>query len=994
MRMRPGGAPFVGRSPELHRLERAWQAAATGRPQLVLVAGEAGIGKSRLARELAARVRAGGGGVLLGECLDLREGGLPYGPVRQALRDLRASGDDLAPAGIRSDAADVLAALLPALDHGAADGAALARVRLFESLLALFQRLAEHRPLLLIIDDVHWADHATLDLLTFLARNLSTAPVMELLTFRDDEVRPDAPLLGFLQGHGSGTVSDHLDLARFGEDEVAAQIAELLSDEPAPTLIREIFERSDGNPLFVEELVAHRAGAVPDIPPGLDALLSRRIGGVDPRAQRVLRVASVAGHEVTYEVLRAVVDLDEGEFHAGLRAAIDARLLRVDPTDDHYVFRHALLQEAIRDQLLPSERRALHRTYAETLTRMQGDEPALAGTIAWHWDQAGEPAPALAAYVAAAAVAERSYAYADAERCLERASRLWEEVDDPHALASLDKVELLSRAVDAAVLMEEPERGVPFARAALRELEGSGDTSRIVRMQAQLARTLWYAGAVDDGLTASREALASPQAPSHGAAFAYAKRASQLAVLGRLSEALALSDTAMRMAEATGAWWTRLSASITHASLVGRLESVDTGLALLDDAAAEARRRGIANDLMRSYLYRGRVLRAAARWDDAHACYTDGMAEAPKYGMDRRYVWRFQVLAARVLFLRGRWTDAAALIAQAREHGSRAVLPELALAVGDFDAVDRFLAGERSKWRSDGSGRLQQPEIAVELTVWRGELAAARERCERMRRVLLDQSEEPLPLARLCLAGLRATADLGATTDPRGAAAGELAAGATTLMGHLEQLAREHPVRGDGYGRELDAIRATGAAEHARLARAGDPAPWRAALSACERVALPYPAAYAHLRLGEALAAAGERQQAAAHLRAAGAAAAELGAVPLHRLVAASAREGGVVLDTPPGAAADGAFATWAAHHQLTDREQQVVRLLARGLSNREIAERLFIAEGTASVHVSRILRKLDVRTRAEVIHVVFAAGVLDGTTTTESGGGRSPDAT
>jgi DNA-binding CsgD family transcriptional regulator/tetratricopeptide (TPR) repeat protein len=812
--------------------------------------------------------------------------------------------------------------------------------------------------------------------------------VVELLTVREGEIGPDDPLLGFLQGRGSGTVSDHLELPRLDEDEVAAQIAELVGDEPPPSLIREVFERSDGNPLFVEELVAHPNGEASDIPPGLDVLLNGRLVGIDPRAQHVLRVASVAGHEVSYEVLREVVDLREKELRGGLRAAIDALLLRVDPASDSYAFRHALLQEAIRDQLLPSERTALHRAYAETLTRLHGNEPALTGAIAWHWDQAGEPGRALAAYVEAAATAERSYAYADAERYLGRASQLWDRVDDHSTVAPVDKIDLLSRAVDAAVLMEEPARGVPFARAALRELEAHDDPSRRARMQGQLARALWYAGAVEEGLAAGRAALAMASGPpTPGAAFAHARHASHLAVLGRLSEARDLAAAATHIAAEIGAWWTRLSASITHASLVGRLESIDEGLRMLDEAAQEARQRGIANDIMRSYLYRGRVLRAAARWDDAWRCYTEGMLEAPKYGMDRRYVWRFQVLAARVLFVQGHWSDAAALIAQARERGSRAVLPELAIAIGDFGTAEEFLARERSKWRTDGSGRLQQPELAVELAIWRGAIDDARALYERGLR-LVDESDEPMPLARLCVAGLRAEADARASRDAAASQRGG------RLMQHLRRLSELHPVRDDGYGLELDALRITGAAELARLACSTEPDHWQAAADAWERMAMPYPAAYAHLRLGEAFlerGGEGERQRAAAHLRLADACAARLGAGPLLHAIAAGAQRGGITLRVRASASepvggdlqqaidngATGTFAQWAAHHELTTREQQVLRLVVRGATNREIGDQLYIAESTASVHVSRILRKLGVRTRAQATSQVFTSGVL-----------------
>jgi DNA-binding CsgD family transcriptional regulator len=464
--------------------------------------------------------------------------------------------------------------------------------------------------------------------------------------------------------------------------------------------------------------------------------------------------------------------------------------------------------------------------------------------------------------------------------------------------------------------------------------------------------------------------------PTPGGAFAQAKHASHLAVVGHLAEARELTDAALRMAEATGAWWTQLSAGITHASLVGRLESVDEGLRLFDESAQEARRRGAANDIMRSYLYRGRVLRAAARWDQARECYAEGMVEAPKYGMDRRYVWRFQVLAARVLFFQGYWSDAAALIAQAREHGSRAVLPELAIAIGDFDTADRFLARERSNWRTDGSGRLQQPDLPVELAIWRGALTDARALYERASQ-LIDDSGEPLPLARLCVAGLRAEADIIAASDADGSTASEPQRRGVELMERLRRLSELHPVREDGYGLELHALHATGAAEWSRLLHRADPVPWLAALEAWERIEMPYPAAYAHLRLGEVHLGNGARDQATTHLNIADALAAQLGAGPLRLTVAAAAQRGRVTLQDGADDAAT-TFAQWAVRHGMTAREQQVLRLVVRGCSNREIGEQLYIAESTASVHVSRILRKLNARTRAELTSLVLTSGLLE----------------
>jgi predicted ATPase len=472
----PPPSPFVGRVAESARLAAARDRAADGTPAVVVVGGEAGVGKSRLVGELVAGSRAAGATVLAGGCVELGGEGLPFAPVVAALRML--AGDlgaaelaTVVPGPARSE----LARLLPELGRPPAGGGAgappasgaepppadpaAAQRRLFGALLGVLQRLAARRPTILVVEDLHWADRSTRSLLAYLVGNLRHGRLLLLLTYRSDELHRRHPLRPLLAELARDRRVERLELGPFDREEVAAQLTGILGVIQPAGLADRVHARSGGNPLFVEELAAAYAaggapaggaaalaGAAAAGAGGLREVLLGRIEPLPEPARQGLGVVAAAGGRVGHGLLAEVTGLPAPALAAGLRAAAAARLL-VDAHDGGYEFRHALVKEAVDDALLPGERCRLHARLASALGRagagLPGADPALAAALAWHWYAAHDLARALPAAVGAGLAAERCRAFAEAQHHYERALELWELV--PAGRAGLDRVELLAR---------------------------------------------------------------------------------------------------------------------------------------------------------------------------------------------------------------------------------------------------------------------------------------------------------------------------------------------------------------------------------------------------------------------------------------------------------------------------------------------------------------------------------------------------------------------
>jgi predicted ATPase len=391
---------FIGRVEELRILEAARVRAANAEPAVVLLGGEAGVGKTRLLAELAARCRTDRMRMLTGGCLPVGGDELPYAPIVEALRPLPA---ELGVGTVRELAGPSwpelagpswpeLARLLPALGEprGGPPGEA-AQAGLFEVLLGLLGRLGEQIPLVFVVEDLHWADRSTHNLLAFLVRNLRRERVLVVVSYRSDE--PQTAWLGpYLAELDRGGPVERIELPRFERREVVAQLTAILGAMPAADLVDAVFARSEGNPLFSEELLAAVRAGSGTLPATLHDLLRGRVAGLPEAAHQVLEVAAVAGRRVPHQLLAAVAGLDERGLDRALRAAVAEQLLVTSPGEDAYQFRHALLQEVVYAGLLPGERARLHAALAAAIAAQPGLVGGIATTVARpSWPTTGRP---------------------------------------------------------------------------------------------------------------------------------------------------------------------------------------------------------------------------------------------------------------------------------------------------------------------------------------------------------------------------------------------------------------------------------------------------------------------------------------------------------------------------------------------------------------------------------------------------------------------------
>jgi len=380
---------FAGRQAELALLARAVAAAADGAPGTVVISAEAGGGKSRLVSEFAATLPERTL-VLAGGCVELSAAGLPYAPFTAALRQLvRARGAGQVAALLPGQEAGELAALLP--EFGAPPAGVdpeTARARLFELLLSLIEALAEQQPVVLVVEDLHWADRGTGDLLSFLVRNLRDVPVLLVVTFRSGELYRNDLLRPLLAGLSRMDGVSRLDLGRLSRDQVAAQLAGILGRPPGPALADAVYQRGGGIPLFTEALVNSDGTVSSGLPWSLRDLLLAAVKDLPEETQQVLRIAAVGGERVRHTLLTAVTGRDDATLTAAVRPAVTGNVIVGDA--DGYAFRHQLIREAVLEDLLPGERAQAHAGFAKALEAAPSSLSAGAASSAlakpaWAW---------------------------------------------------------------------------------------------------------------------------------------------------------------------------------------------------------------------------------------------------------------------------------------------------------------------------------------------------------------------------------------------------------------------------------------------------------------------------------------------------------------------------------------------------------------------------------------------------------------------------------
>jgi DNA-binding CsgD family transcriptional regulator/tetratricopeptide (TPR) repeat protein len=967
---------IVGRAEPLVLLDELLTSAEAGHPRLMLLAGEAGVGKTRLASELEARARERGFVVLHGEAVEFGGEEFPYAPLVAALRDLPGAWLADALDDLDEGPREELAALLPRIRIKRSgqyrSSGRLGQGRLCELVLDLLGRLGgEHAPVLAVFEDVHWADRSTRDFLAFLGRNVRGERLAFALTYRTGELPSGDPLRRLLLEMTRRPVVTRLDLAPLTLPEVAQQL-EAIAGHPVSTAVAEgLHARSGGNPFFVEELfAAERLEGGGRVPETVTEAVAARCDRLSPPARRLLVMLAAAGGRARHAVLEAArVDSDPGP---PLREAVDAGLVLAD--DREVSLRHGLMGEVLYGGLVRGERIELHRALARALATTG----APAALLAHQWHRAGAIDAALAASVAAGLDAVRLYAFSEAAGHFARALDLWDSADTRPP--GIDHVELLSHLAQAARFTGEREEAVTFARRALAEVDEAAEPLRAARIYERLGEfASWDDRAALDSYEQALRLL--PPEPTPERARLLAAEGHALMGMRRWEEARDRCQAALAAVAEVGDDVQAAAAGVTLGLVLAFLGDADAGEIHLRRALDLSQRIGAGEQTARGYVHLGELLRLRGDHSGALEAMLTGERTAARLGMRESFGHFMFVNAADDLLRLGRWDEAHEQLehAERMELGTTAAAMHCAIA-GNLHA----LRGEPSLSRRHLERGLQIADAGLPsefvtplhsacavAALMEGDPERARRHVDAAFRAAGDD-KDPLYTPTLHSLGVRAEADGAerARARRRSDDVDAACARADRLIDDLERLLARHADVPDAL-----AHREAARAERSRVRGRPDEQLWAAAARAWDELAEPYPAAYARLRLAEAvLGSGGDRRGAATMLAAAGATALALGARPLSDDVEALARRARL-----PPVAPQPKVPTPADEFALTGREVEVLALVAAGLTNRQIAVRLFISEKTVGTHVAHIFQKLDVHTRVEAAGTARALGLVTG---------------
>ena len=540
--------PFVGRAEPLRRLRERWLESSRRHGSLVALGGEPGIGKTRLAARLAAEVHAEGCTVLYGRADE--ENVWPYQPFVEALRHYAAHRPRLADAPRLDTATRLLGGLIPELGCPAAPAAVCFtdqehdRQRLFEAVLQLLLHAAGECRLLVVLDDLHWADVPTIRLLRELARRAAGSPVLVVATYSDLETDASGPLAQSLADLRRERLVDRVVLAGFDKPETAALVAARIGENAGDVaLVERLCDQTGGNPFFIEELMhslAEAPEAAASVPEGVKDIIGRRLVRLPPPALETLTLAAVLGTDFRFSTLRIVAtELATDDLIASLEAAVAARLVVEDPAEiDRFSFAHALVRETLYERPITSRRLRLHRHVAEALEA--APLPVHPGELAYHYFQArhvGGAAKAVVHGLRAAEAALAVNAYEEAADQYERALAALEIVRGYDVAARCDVMLALGAARWQA---SRPDRTSTFTQA-IELARGLSSPDRLARAALGAGGRFYAPGAVDrPEIELLDEALAGlPPGDS----------ALRVRVLARQAENLVFAEPAARAGE-------------------------------------------------------------------------------------------------------------------------------------------------------------------------------------------------------------------------------------------------------------------------------------------------------------------------------------------------------------------------------------------------------------------------------------------------------------
>ena len=955
--------PPVGRADELAILNRLAAAARRDADlRVALVSGDAGMGKSHLVAAFAAGIEDAL--VMVGECLDLGGATLPYAPLVQALRPvLRESTADI-DVDLDAPARAALSRLVPELGppperaQGVAD-IDVGQTQLYEHLLALLERLGRRTGLLvLVIEDLHFSEPSTRDLLAFLSQNLTGAPVLLVATVRGGEVTRRHPVSRLLTALRRGSRTTEVTLGPLGTVAMTQLLRPLCEHLPDQHAVDEVLERADGNPFFGLEL-ARSGRRVPD---HLGDLLLDRFDELAEPTREVLRLVAAAGDSIDHDLLRRMTGMEETAVTRALREAVDHRLLVVTG-DGAYRFRHALLQEVVHDMLLPGEARRLHQALAAALEADGGLRGRHAAALARHHLIAGDVARCLEASFAAGVSALDAVAYVEAQWHFERVAKLWPDVPDAGERTGTDLAEVLKKAALCTVSGHDGRRGLSLARQALTHLDPDADPRRAALIQMWIGHAKQHLGD-PGGVDAYRTAVATVgEEPTEERARVLAALAKGLMVTNQAVEAEDVATESIVVARQVGSVRDEAYSLITLGTIEMARGDHDVGRTHLEEGTRLAADINRIDYVLRGHTNLSHSLMVAGQLEASIAVAQRGVPLARANGLLRSHGVYQQANMVEALVPLGRLVEAEEL---AEENvalspdglaGAHAYLgqAEARLLLGDVDGASAAVA---SAYRHMGG--TAEPHFAARAAV----VSAGVQQALGNHGAALEESRSALVALRNGQGPARYEASLACNVLEAVMALAASAPVPNQVVEDVVAAVDAATARGQTALHVADVARL--GALSAQLEGVDTREAWTAAATVHDEMDFAPGHARCLLSLAEAELEAGDRAAALAAWKAATRIADDIGAGRLVMAATTLGRRGGFL---DPDRVED--------PYELTNREMEVLRLVADGLSNAQIGAELFITGKTASVHVSNILAKMGVASRGQAAAEAHRAGLF-----------------
>lgn len=976
------GTPVAGRAAELTRLAQRIQGAAQGQPCALLVHGEAGVGKTRLVTEICADAAARGFTVLWGRCVHFGAASSPYASIVAALSDWLGSAP-------QEHRVEVLADLDVVADGTVGSERVL---RVVERSLA---RIASYGPLVLVVDDVHWADITSLDVLAYLITGFRDQPMAVVATFRDTDLPDGHPLFGWLADLRRLPEVLDVELDRLSEAGTSEQLAGLLGGSPQPELVQQVHRRSGGNPylseLLVQDLSADQTTLPPGLPAGLRDVLLATWHRLSAPTREVTRLLGVGGRPLPFATLAAVGELrgmQQETVAASLRTATRAGVLQVEQ-GDAYWFRHPLLAEVLYETLVPGEAAPLHAAFVDVLERRaardEAEQMRLLADLAVHHERSGAVDRAFEYSIAAAEHAGRLQGHPEQATHLVRAVDLLPRVQVAAVRDAGGETALLERAAYACSRSGDPLAAHRLVTRALTRVDRDHDPATATRLLTEWCELVWVNGMVErPPLAQHLEAVELSSVLPDSAAHAVA--------LARLAEAecwSGLRDRAEHHVERAVAVAERSRAAVAMATALGARSFVqvrrETAWEDSEAAYAWARRSRDPLVVAAACAHRIAYLEQHGRVHELLPVEAEGFALSTATGA-RGFQALFAGTAALDAMRLGLFEDSRVwaregLACRSVGHGAvqvRRAAATLAVREGRLTEAGHHIDRLRELSPAfESRVGAQGPVLLAEYHLACGDTDAAHAVVERT--LAAHTTADPRVGDVLLLWGARAAADLARSGRDSGEHA--TVAEARRRLDNLIEVRRAVAAplfRPTDAGDLLPpALEALFEAESARCRTThGSPAAWQTAVAACAAAGLRWEEAVASQWLGRSLLESGGHRTAAADaVRSAHRLATAMGAQPLADDLTGLARSARISL--APIVEQRDPHRDGSLLGSLTKREREVLAHLVAGRSYGEVARALFISEKTVSVHVSHLLRKTGTANRSEAAALARRHGVV-----------------